>query len=60
MRALEPSEGMRDVFTNTVKDNRVSVADGQFTATGAEDSSADLIVIAQVSGLSRLLVIDHQ
>ena len=51
---------MRDVFTNTVKDNRVSVADGQFTATGAEDSSADLIVIAQVSGLSRLLVIDHQ
>ena len=44
---------MRDVFASTVKDDRVSVADGEFTATGVAASSADLIVIAQVSGLRR-------
>ncbi|CAL1704518.1 unnamed protein product [Somion occarium] len=46
-RAIEPSEGMRTVFANTVKDERVSVAEGTFDNTGVEDQWADLVVIAQ-------------
>ncbi|KAF9564612.1 S-adenosyl-L-methionine-dependent methyltransferase [Agrocybe pediades] len=48
LKALEPSEGMRDVFTRTVpKDDRISIAEGYFDATKVEDGWADLIVIAQ-------------
>ncbi|KAI0780852.1 S-adenosyl-L-methionine-dependent methyltransferase [Trametes elegans] len=47
LRAIEPSAGMRDVFTKTVSDPRVSVAEGTFDTTGVEDGWADLIVIAQ-------------
>lgn len=39
---------MRDVFSKTVKDERVSVHEGAFDRTGAPDASTDLIVIAQV------------
>ncbi|KAJ8483272.1 hypothetical protein ONZ51_g4819 [Trametes cubensis] len=47
LRAVEPSEGMRDVFTKTVSDPRVSVREGTFDTTGIEDGWADLVVIAQ-------------
>lgn len=40
---------MRQVFSNTVKDERVSVADGTFQTIGVEDGWADIIIIAQVS-----------
>ncbi|KAF9815295.1 hypothetical protein IEO21_04658 [Rhodonia placenta] len=47
LKALEPSEGMRDVFTKTVGNEHVSVSDGTFDITGVEDGWADLVVIAQ-------------
>ncbi|EJD02306.1 WD40 repeat-like protein [Fomitiporia mediterranea MF3/22] len=48
IKAIEPSEGMRSVFSKTVTDPRASVAEGTFdNATGVEDGWADLIVIAQ-------------
>ncbi|KAI0079913.1 S-adenosyl-L-methionine-dependent methyltransferase [Panus rudis PR-1116 ss-1] len=47
LKAIEPSEGMRKVFSDTVKDERVSVADGTFEKTGVEDGWADLVVVAQ-------------
>jgi len=47
LKAIEPSEGMRDVFTKTVLDERVSVSEGTFDTTGVEDGWADLVVIAQ-------------
>ena len=40
---------MRDVFRKTVKDDRISVAEGYFDSIDVEDSWADLVVIAQVS-----------
>ncbi|KAL6306611.1 S-adenosyl-L-methionine-dependent methyltransferase [Sparassis latifolia] len=46
-RAIEPSEGMRDVFAKSVRDPRVSVADGTFDSTGVDDGWADVVVIAQ-------------
>ncbi|KAF8910963.1 methyltransferase type 11 [Gymnopilus junonius] len=47
LRAFEPSEGMREVFSKTVKDSRVSVSEGYFDATGVEDGWADLVIVAQ-------------
>ncbi|CCM02384.1 uncharacterized protein FIBRA_04480 [Fibroporia radiculosa] len=47
LKAVEPSEGMRSVFTQTVKDDRVSTAEGTFDATGVEDGWADIVIIAQ-------------
>ncbi|KAI0831377.1 S-adenosyl-L-methionine-dependent methyltransferase [Trametes gibbosa] len=47
LRAVEPSEGMRKVFTDTVVDPRVSAREGTFDTTGIEDGWADLVVIAQ-------------
>jgi len=47
IKAIEPSEGMRFVFSQQVKDDRVTVAEGTFIATGIPDSWADLVVIAQ-------------
>ncbi|EIW85150.1 S-adenosyl-L-methionine-dependent methyltransferase [Coniophora puteana RWD-64-598 SS2] len=47
LRAIEPSDGMREVFSKTVTDSRVIVQNGTFDTTGVEDSWADLIVIAQ-------------
>jgi hypothetical protein len=46
--AVEPSSGMRDVFSNSVKDERVSVKEGTFDSTGVEDGWADIVIIAQV------------
>ena len=40
---------MREQFSKTITDPRVSVAEGTFEATGVEDGWADLVVIAQVS-----------
>ncbi|KAH9484251.1 putative methyltransferase-like C25B8.10 [Psilocybe cubensis] len=47
LKAKEPSAGMREVFSRTVKDERVSTSEGFFHDTGIEDEWADLIVIAQ-------------
>ncbi|KAJ7109424.1 S-adenosyl-L-methionine-dependent methyltransferase [Mycena epipterygia] len=47
LRAFEPSEGMRDVFSKTISDKRVSIADGTFQQTSVEDGWADLVVVAQ-------------
>ena len=52
IKAVEPSEGMRSVFSQQVKDDRVSIAEGTFSATGIADSWADLVVIAQVCSFS--------
>lgn len=45
---------MRDQFSKTVKDERVSVAEGTFDTTGVEDGWADLVVVAQVRYISVL------
>ncbi|THH33939.1 hypothetical protein EUX98_g263 [Antrodiella citrinella] len=47
LRAVEPSEGMRDVFVKTVQDSRASAVEGTFEHTNVEDGWADLVVIAQ-------------
>jgi hypothetical protein len=41
---------MRDVFSKTISDDRVSVAEGTFQQTNIEDGWADLLVVAQVLG----------
>ncbi|KAF5373778.1 hypothetical protein D9758_000584 [Tetrapyrgos nigripes] len=45
--AIEPSSGMREVFSKTVQDERVSVKEGTFDSTGVENGWADIIIIAQ-------------
>ncbi|PPQ83350.1 hypothetical protein CVT25_003989 [Psilocybe cyanescens] len=47
LKAREPSAGMREVFSRTIKDDRVSVSEGYFHDTGVDDGWADLVVIAQ-------------
>ncbi|KAG8994073.1 hypothetical protein FRB90_000541 [Tulasnella sp. 427] len=47
LHAVEPSAGMRDQFTKTVVDERVSCREGVFDRTGEEDGWADLVVVAQ-------------
>ncbi|KAJ6596936.1 S-adenosyl-L-methionine-dependent methyltransferase [Mycena vulgaris] len=47
LRAVEPSEGMREVFIKTISDDRVSISEGTFQQTGIEDGWADLVVVAQ-------------
>ncbi|KAF9476583.1 methyltransferase type 11 [Pholiota conissans] len=47
LKAVEPSQGMRDTFAEKVKDDRISLSEGFFDATGVEDGWADLVVIAQ-------------
>lgn len=39
---------MRDQFRKTVRDDRVSIAEGTFDTTHIESGWADLIIIAQV------------
>jgi hypothetical protein len=39
---------MREVFSKTVKDERVTLLEGSFDNTGIENGWADLVVIAQV------------
>lgn len=48
LRAIEPSEGMRETFDKRTKDPRVSCLPGDFLNTGVEGGWADLVVIAQV------------
>ncbi|KXN86870.1 hypothetical protein AN958_09465 [Leucoagaricus sp. SymC.cos] len=45
--AVEPSEGMRNTFAKSVKDDRLRLHEGTFQNTGIEDDWADLVVIAQ-------------
>ncbi|PFH54313.1 hypothetical protein AMATHDRAFT_72820 [Amanita thiersii Skay4041] len=47
IEAVEPSEGMREVFRKTVTDKRVSMGSGTFDCTNVDDGWADVIVIAQ-------------
>ncbi|KAF8881985.1 S-adenosyl-L-methionine-dependent methyltransferase [Infundibulicybe gibba] len=47
LKAVEPSAGMRDVFSKAVMDERVSIQEGTFDTTGVETGWADLIFIAQ-------------
>lgn len=47
IKAVEPSPGMREVFSKTVQDDRVTIDDGTFENTGVGDEWADLLVIAQ-------------
>ncbi|KAI0063117.1 S-adenosyl-L-methionine-dependent methyltransferase [Artomyces pyxidatus] len=47
LKAIEPSEGMRNVFSKSVSDPRVTVEEGFFDQVPVEDGTADLIVIAQ-------------
>jgi ubiquinone/menaquinone biosynthesis C-methylase UbiE len=47
IKAIEPSAGMRDVFSKSIRDNRVTVSEGTFSSTDAADGSSDLVVIAQ-------------
>ena len=49
LKAIEPSEGMRNVFGQKVKDDRISISEGYFDATGVENGWADFVVMAQVS-----------
>lgn len=46
--AVEPSEGMRETFSQTIQDDRICFQDGTFQNTKVEDGWADLVVIAQV------------
>lgn len=48
LKAVEPSEGMRNQFSKTVNDVRASVAHGTFDSTNVPDGWADVIIIAQV------------
>jgi len=45
--AVEPSQGMRDVFAKSINDDRIHLREGTFQATGVEDGWADLVVMAQ-------------
>ncbi|KAG2147327.1 S-adenosyl-L-methionine-dependent methyltransferase [Suillus cothurnatus] len=47
LRAIEPSDGMRDFWTKHVQDNRCTIVNGTFDNTAVEDGWADLIIIAQ-------------
>ena len=38
---------MREVFTKTIQDERVTAEEGTFNTTNVEDGWADLVVIAQ-------------
>jgi hypothetical protein len=49
LRAIEPSEGIRDVFSSlTIKDDRIALSNGVFQATGVEEEWADIVIVAQV------------
>ncbi|KAF8610113.1 S-adenosyl-L-methionine-dependent methyltransferase [Ceratobasidium sp. AG-I] len=47
LKAIEPSEGMRQTFNERTKDPKVTCSAGDFLNTGVEDGWADLVVIAQ-------------
>jgi SAM-dependent methyltransferase len=45
--AVEPSDGMRQVFSNQNKDPRVETNAGAFEVTGLDDGIADFVTVAQ-------------
>lgn len=47
LKAVEPSEGMRQTFASKIGDPRVTTYEGTFDHTGVENGWADLVVIAQ-------------
>ncbi|KAL5511249.1 hypothetical protein ACEPAH_4464 [Sanghuangporus vaninii] len=47
LKAVEPSDGMRGVFSKSVSDPRASISEGTFDNTGVESGWADIIIIAQ-------------
>ncbi|KAF7313814.1 CUE domain-containing protein [Mycena chlorophos] len=47
LRAVEPSEGMRESFAKHTVDERVELSSGTFDNTGLASGSADMIAIAQ-------------
>jgi len=49
LKAVEPSEGMREVFSKTVSDEqgRVLITEGTFQETHIEDGWADVVIVAQ-------------
>ncbi|KIY43533.1 S-adenosyl-L-methionine-dependent methyltransferase [Fistulina hepatica ATCC 64428] len=47
LRAIEPSEGMRQTFAAKTSDPRVTVHEGTFDTTGIENGWADMVIIAQ-------------
>ncbi|KAL5532751.1 hypothetical protein ACEPAF_4525 [Sanghuangporus sanghuang] len=47
LKAVEPSDGMRGVFSKSVSDPRTSISEGTFDNTGVESGWADIIIIAQ-------------
>ncbi|KAG8731728.1 hypothetical protein FRC12_019599 [Ceratobasidium sp. 428] len=47
LRAIEPSEGMRQALEERTKDSRVKSLAGDFLNSGVEDGWADLVVVAQ-------------
>nr|GAT58895.1 predicted protein [Mycena chlorophos] len=47
LRAVEPSEGMRESFAKHTVDERVELLSGTFDSTGLASGSADMIAIAQ-------------
>lgn len=51
IKAIEPGEGMRTVFSSTINDSRVSVSEGVFENTGVTNGWADVIAIATVRRL---------
>ncbi|KAI5117441.1 hypothetical protein M0805_007011 [Coniferiporia weirii] len=46
LKCVDPNEGMRAVFSETVNDPRVSLSEGTFEDTGVPDGWADLILVA--------------
>ncbi|TFL07306.1 S-adenosyl-L-methionine-dependent methyltransferase [Pterulicium gracile] len=47
LKAVEPSQGMRDTFNAKTEDDRVSIQDGTFQQTNLPDGWADMVIIAQ-------------
>jgi hypothetical protein len=48
LQAVDSRENVRESFAETIRDGRVTVANGSFTSTGVEDGWADLVVLAHV------------
>lgn len=49
LKAIEPSAGMREVFSQRVRHASVTISDGTFdNVPSVENGWADLIIIAQV------------
>ncbi|KAG2151309.1 hypothetical protein DEU56DRAFT_752242 [Suillus clintonianus] len=47
LRAVEPSDDMRDFWMKSVKDDCAAITKGTFDNTGVEDGWADIVIIAE-------------